>query len=471
MAEQPTIKSIHFTGVFGHQELRADFKPGLNLLYGKNGSGKTTLLHILANLFEGDLVRFCEVQFEQLIFNFSDETTVVLEQLVGKKGFVKISKNGEPLGELSRETPVPPLIGGMMSKLFLTRPVYLPAFRSILEAASDRDEYGAIYRDSSESRNAFAAVRAAEQRFLKDRKDDTYRSRRDPASATASKTVLSRHWFGEFVPIIRYPSLADVSRHLAAEFEQAYFTINRTNQETFATVFRKVLNAVQAQEDPESPEQINTLLLRVQSHLHALTPGQTSETTGDNFDTKEIKATQPWTQNEARSVKRILEIYDTALTSRAETEAKAYSGLRLFEESFNKFVTPKSLRVIPSDLRKRRGPSIQLTDRHFAPLDVLSSGERQVLTMLFCATHMSPADGIMLIDEPEISLHIDWQRIIVSEIMVQAGDRQIIACTHAPEVVAEHRDALVELHSSMWSHAKSDATIDEDADSDVNEEE
>ena len=82
---------------------------------------------------------------------------------------------------------------------------------------------------------------------------------------------------------------------------------------------------------------------------------------------------------------------------------------------------------------------------------------------------MSPADGTMLIDEPEISLHIDWQRIIVSEIMAQAADRQIIVCTHAPEVVAEHRQALVELQSSIWSDPKSDTGDDDEVDSDVNE--
>jgi energy-coupling factor transporter ATP-binding protein EcfA2 len=467
MAELPTIKSIHFTGVFGHQELRAEFKPGLNLLHGKNGSGKTTLLHILANLFGGDLVRFCSIQFQQLIFIFSDETNVTLEQAGEKEGYVKVSNSGKALGDLSRDTPVPPEIADMMAKLFPKRPVYLPAFRSILEAASDRDEYGVIYRDSTEFRSEFAAVRAAEERFLKERKENVFGPRRDPANATASKTVLSRHWFGKFVPIIRYPSLADVSRHLAAEFEQAYFAINRTNQATFTTVFAEVLRAVQEQGEPTSTEEISTLLSRVQSQLHALTPDQASGTKGDGDKAKEIQAPRAWNKEE-KSIKRILEIYDTALTSRAQKEAEAYSKLRLFEDSFNRFVAPKSLRVIPIDGRTRRGPRIQLTDKHSETLDVLSSGERQVLTMLFCATHMSPADGTMLIDEPEISLHIDWQRIIVSEIMAQAGDRQIIVCTHAPEVVSEHRDALVELDSSTWSHASND-TANDDVDSDVSE--
>lgn len=55
---------------------------------------------------------------------------------------------------------------------------------------------------------------------------------------------------------------------------------------------------------------------------------------------------------------------------------------------------------------------------------------------------MSVASGIFLIDEPELSLHVDWQRIIISELMAQAGNRQIIACTHSPEVGADHSDAV-----------------------------
>ena len=68
----------------------------------------------------------------------------------------------------------------------------------------------------------------------------------------------------------------------------------------------------------------------------------------------------------------------------------------------------------------------------------LSSGERQIATMLYSASRSSFTSGAFLIDEPELSLHMDWQRIILSEIQHQHPNRQIIACTHSPEVGAEH---------------------------------
>ncbi|WP_165350213.1 MULTISPECIES: AAA family ATPase [pseudomallei group] len=71
-------------------------------------------------------------------------------------------------------------------------------------------------------------------------------------------------------------------------------------------------------------------------------------------------------------------------------------------------------------------------------LTALSSGERQILTMLYSASRSRFKDGIFLIDEPELSLHIDWQRKILNELMSLAPGRQIIACTHSPEVGADH---------------------------------
>jgi predicted ATP-dependent endonuclease of OLD family len=88
-----------------------------------------------------------------------------------------------------------------------------------------------------------------------------------------------------------------------------------------------------------------------------------------------------------------------------------------------------------------------------ANLSVLSSGERHVLTLLFSATHMSNNEGMLLIDEPELSLHVNWQRVILEELMKQAGTRQIVACTHAPEVTADHRRSMTKLRTQYFRQA------------------
>jgi predicted ATP-dependent endonuclease of OLD family len=45
------------------------------------------------------------------------------------------------------------------------------------------------------------------------------------------------------------------------------------------------------------------------------------------------------------------------------------------------------------------------------------------------AVNRMSGNSAVLIDEPELSLHIDWQEELLSKMMSQLGNRQIIVCT------------------------------------------
>lgn len=74
-------------------------------------------------------------------------------------------------------------------------------------------------------------------------------------------------------------------------------------------------------------------------------------------------------------------------------------------------------------------------------LQSLSSGEKHILRILFDV--MSVDQSSLLIDEPEISLHLDWQRELVKAIMELNPDLQLIVATHSPEVMAEIEDVKI----------------------------
>jgi predicted ATPase len=67
------------------------------------------------------------------------------------------------------------------------------------------------------------------------------------------------------------------------------------------------------------------------------------------------------------------------------------------------------------------------------PLDSLSSGEKQMIS-LFSRLYLYDKQKIILIDEPELSLSIDWQRKILMDIVGAPSCAQIIAITHSPFV-------------------------------------
>lgn len=66
------------------------------------------------------------------------------------------------------------------------------------------------------------------------------------------------------------------------------------------------------------------------------------------------------------------------------------------------------------------------------PMDVLSSGEKQIVSM-FARLYLDTAKpNIMLIDEPELSLSIAWQRKLLPDIVETQSCKQLIAITHSP---------------------------------------
>ena len=47
----------------------------------------------------------------------------------------------------------------------------------------------------------------------------------------------------------------------------------------------------------------------------------------------------------------------------------------------------------------------------------------------------------MLVDEPELSMHVDWQRRLISTMRILNRMSQMIFATHSPEIMAELPDS------------------------------
>ena len=65
----------------------------------------------------------------------------------------------------------------------------------------------------------------------------------------------------------------------------------------------------------------------------------------------------------------------------------------------------------------------------------LSSGEKQMLVILLTVLVQDKQPCVLLMDEPEVSLHIEWQQRIISIIREMNPQAQIILTTHSPAVI------------------------------------
>ena len=76
----------------------------------------------------------------------------------------------------------------------------------------------------------------------------------------------------------------------------------------------------------------------------------------------------------------------------------------------------------------------------------LSSGEKQMLIILLTVLVRDNAHCVLFMDEPEASLHIEWQQKLISMIRELNPNVQLILTTHSPAVIMEGwLDAVTEV--------------------------
>lgn len=69
-------------------------------------------------------------------------------------------------------------------------------------------------------------------------------------------------------------------------------------------------------------------------------------------------------------------------------------------------------------------------------LDQLSAGEKQLLLILLTVFLMDSKPFVLLMDEPELSLHVSWQEKLIAALRGLNPNCQLILTTHSPSIFA-----------------------------------
>ena len=94
----------------------------------------------------------------------------------------------------------------------------------------------------------------------------------------------------------------------------------------------------------------------------------------------------------------------------------------------------------------RFSPSLNFGDAaHAINSDSLSSGEKQMLS--FICYNAFYNNAVIFVDEPELSLHVDWQRQLFTILQGQKTSNQFIVATHSPFIYSKYPDKEICLDS------------------------
>ncbi len=98
-------------------------------------------------------------------------------------------------------------------------------------------------------------------------------------------------------------------------------------------------------------------------------------------------------------------------------------------------------------INKEKGLVFTTRNGIILPLENLSSGEQHELVLFYELLFRVTAGSLILIDEPELSLHVVWQEQFLKDVqqVTQLTDIDIILATHSPDIISDRRDLVVEL--------------------------
>ncbi len=132
--------------------------------------------------------------------------------------------------------------------------------------------------------------------------------------------------------------------------------------------------------------------------------------------------------------------YIAKLSTRMENRKKeVYAPIDTFLGMLTDFTTGLQFRLDPGgseELQPYKG-------KEELSLEQLSSGEKQLLILLTETLLQRNTTSIFIADEPELSLHISWQRKILSAIRKLNSQAQIVVATHSPEIAGRWKDNII----------------------------
>ena len=138
----------------------------------------------------------------------------------------------------------------------------------------------------------------------------------------------------------------------------------------------------------------------------------------------------------------VLSVYVEDTRKKLDVLAKLRERILLFKELIDGRFHPKYVVV-----EKGVGFSVRRSNHIDVPLENLSSGEQHQLVLFFELLFELKTNSLILIDEPELSLHVAWQKQFISDLkrIIELNEFDVLLATHSPQLIGEWEDLVVEL--------------------------
>jgi predicted ATP-binding protein involved in virulence len=444
------VKSIKIEGLFEIFDYTINYPNSENVLIitGPNGFGKTQVLNILFNLFNKKFFFFTRLVFDKITICLTDNYKIVINktsisnenqlELVDFDDEIKTPHKPKKdlkfiFFENNQEIEVFNYGIELDDNLIHTIDRYLPVSRISIDKWIDRrndqitgiDELLQFYdaQIPSELRKNILHIKTQKaNEMLKSINVHLIREQRLFKKVTNPEKNY-RNEREQTIMIETIQTYADELRKIILEKSQQSFIISQSLDSTYPN---RLISEKSKVTKEEYDKRFEDLMIK-----------QEKLTRNGLYESKQNVLS--YSKGDAKA----LLVYLNDLEQKISVFDELLEKLELFTNILNeRRFTFKSI-----EIDREKGFYFKTTKDKILNLNELSSGEQHEVVLLYELIFKTKPGIMVLIDEPEISLHISWQKEFLDDLLriIKIQDFQVLIATHSPSIINDRWDLVYNL--------------------------
>lgn len=426
------LKSITITNLFGRNDVTLQFDKEVNIYIGENGLGKTTILNCVYYVLTKKYDKLFSIVFDEIIIKFKNDST---EYRVNKNDIREYNMGKMSSQHLMHQT-------GMIEMLVAE---YLNEY---LDELDDEAIELCIRRISRRMDIPTVVVRQYVYEYINQGKVTRIKKRGEKKNVEKLNAAIDKHITQKIIYLTTY-------RRIENDFSQLMEKSDRFKDNDLLIRFGmkdversidRILDLIR-DNARESFNKMTGVLLKQYSSNDLQKNNLRKRHRHIDKDMLKIifdRLGNEIDENDRNNIFMLLDngdIYSNEYSYLLNLILKLIANyekykiyddkIKRFSDTCNKYLNGKKIEYDQSELKL----SIKIeNDKSLdnIQLSSLSSGEKQIVSLFSKLYLENEKDSIIIIDEPELSISMKWQKMLLPDVMRSENCKLLLTVTHSP---------------------------------------
>lgn len=403
------ISKIYIENLFGRFNYDITTKQGgITIITGPNGFGKSTILQIINKLSKADIEYFFKLEFSLLVVEFEDKRQIRIEKTEDGIKIDDINVNVKEIAYIKSDISISQMEEMKDSDIYVSK----TDFSSFVQKSMLHNIYFNVETKLKNIMKKLDQIKklCGDVRFITDQR---------LLQAKITRTDEPR-----VIDVIR-----ELPKRLKAQISKVSEEYSRVANNLDSTYPKRLFAA---KDGIENQSEYEAYLKDANEKFKKLS----------NYNLVQLSFIDEKDYNQKYST--ALKIYFDDFAKKYKVFQDLIAKLDLFTKIINNRLTFKQIRIT-------RDEGFQVVDednpQKVLQLSQLSSGEKQEIVLFYELIFDTKKGLLLLIDEPEISLHIAWQKQFLDDLVKVSKQTavQVIVATHSPQIISKYLDIQVDL--------------------------